>query len=399
MHVRLEDPVVRRPPTAPTTQWALFALGFRPFYLLAALLAATAIPLWVLVFMGKLTLPLPGIWWHAHEMLFGFAAAVIVGFLFTAGRNWTGLPTPTGKALAALAGLWLAGRLTMLLGDGAWVAVVDSAFLPVVAVVLARLLWRTNQSRHNYFVPLLISALALTNICFHLARLNFLEVDPLRCLHAALMLIVLLETVIAGRVTPGFTASTIRGVRQWRPVWLDIATIVLTGLAFVAWLLRLPVGLAVALALTAASAHLVRAFGWNPWAARREPMLWILHVSYLWIPVGLLLLMAQQMNWVPLSAPMHAFGIGATGGLIIGMITRTALGHTGRTLKVGAGETAAYVLVPLAALVRVGTLVFLPALAMMGIHIAASLWALAFVIYLWRYAPWLARPRLDGQPG
>lgn len=396
MFVRLEDPVVRRPPTA---KWALFALGFRPFYLLAALLAATAIPLWVVVYMGKVTLPLPGIWWHAHEMIFGFAAAVIVGFLFTAGRNWTGLPTPTGKSLAALAGLWLAGRFAMLLSAGAWVALVDAAFLPVVAVVLAKLLWRANQSRNNYFVPVLIGTLALANVCFHLARLSLIEIDPLRCLHAALMLIVLLETVIAGRVTPGFTASTIKGVRQWRPVWLDIATIVLTGLAFLAWLLRLPVGFAAAVALSAALAHLVRMGGWNPWAARREPMLWILHLSYLWIPLGLLLLMAQQLEWVPLSAAMHAFGIGATGGLIIGMITRTALGHTGRLLKVGAGETAAYALVLLAAFVRVSTLVFLPALALLGIHIAATLWALAFVIYLLRYAPWLARPRLDGQPG
>lgn len=396
MFVRLEDPVVRRPPTA---KWALFALGFRPFYLLAALLAATAIPLWVVVYMGKVTLPLPGIWWHAHEMIFGFAAAVIVGFLFTAGRNWTGLPTPIGKSLAALAGLWLAGRFAMLLSAGAWVALVDAAFLPVAAVVLAKLLWRANQSRHNYFVPVLLGALALANLCFHLARLSLIDIDPLRCLHAALMLIVLLETVIAGRVTPGFTASTVKGVRQWRPVWLDIATIVLTGLAFLAWLLRMPVAFAAVVALCAALAHLVRMGGWNPWAARRAPMLWILHLSYLWIPLGLLLLMAQQLEWVPLSAAMHAFGIGATGGLIIGMITRTALGHTGRLLKVGAGETAAYALVLLAAFVRVSTLVFLPALAMLGIHIAATLWALAFAIYLLRYAPWLARPRIDGQPG
>lgn len=396
MFVRLEDPVVRRPLTA---KWALFALGFRPFYLLAAFLAATAIPLWVFVYMGKVTLPLPGIWWHAHEMIFGFAAAVIVGFLFTAGRNWTGLPTPTGKPLAALAGLWLAGRLAMLLGDGAWVAWVDAAFLPVAALVLARLLWRANQSRHNYFVPLLISVLALANLSFHLARAGWLESEPLHFLHMALMLIVMLETVIAGRVTPGFTASTIKGVRQWRPVWLTIATITLTGLAFAAWLLRLPAGLVATLALSAALAHLARAFGWNPWAARRHPMLWILHVSYGWIPVGLLLLAAQSLGWMPVSAPMHAFGIGATGGLIIGMITRTALGHTGRQLKVGAGETAAYALVPLAALVRVATLAFLPALALVGIHMAASLWALAFAIYLLRYTPWLARPRQDGQPG
>jgi len=409
MHIRLEDPTVRRPNPR---GWAPFALGFRPFYLLAAVFAATAIPLWVFVHLGRVTLPLPGIWWHAHEMIFGFAAAVIVGFLLTAGRNWTGLPTPTGTRLAGLALptptgtrlaglalLWLAGRLAMALEGGAWAALVDAAFLPLAAVILARLLWRRNQSPRNYFVPLLVGALAVANGAFHLARLDMLAVDPLRLLHAALGLVVVLETVIAGRVTPGFTAAAIKGVRQWRSAKLDVATIALTLLTLTAWLLDLPAGLVVPLAVLAVAAHAVRAWGWNPWAARREPLLWILHLAYAWIPIGLALVAAAELQWVPASAPIHAFGIGSTGGLIIGMITRTAIGHTGRGMKVGAGETAAYALVLLAALARELTLVFLPTLALAGIHAAAALWSLAFLIYLFRYAPWLLRPRIDGQPG
>lgn len=396
MHIRLDEPKARRPNPS---GWAPFALGFRPFYLLASLFAAAVIPLWVLVYVGRVDMPMPGIWWHAHEMIFGFAVAVIAGFLFTAGRNWTGLPTPTGGRLAALALLWLCGRLAMALSGEGVAAVVDAAFLPLIAVVLAHLLWRRNQSPNNYFVPFLVGALALANIAFHLARLELLALDPLRVLHGALSLIVLLETVIAGRVTPGFTAAAIKGVRQWRSPLLDRLTISLTAVSLVTWLTGMPAEVVILLALPASALHLVRVWGWNPWAARHEPLLWILHLAYLWIPVGLLLIAASLAGWIPASAPIHAFGIGSTGGLIIGMITRTAIGHTGRKMKVGAGETAAYALVLLAALIRVGTLALFPEMAQVGVHAAATLWSLAFIIYVARYAPWLMRSRVDGQPG
>ena len=153
------------------------------------------------------------------------------------------------------------------------------------------------------------------------------------------------------------------------------------------------------LCLIAALLQLVRAAGWNPWAARRIPLLWILHVSHLWLPVGLALIAMAQCGGVAGSAGVHALTIGATGGLIIGMITRTALGHTGRRLIAGRIETAAYALVQLAALVRVVTIVVVPSAAMLGVHVAGTAWTAAFVLYLWRYLPYLLRPRVDGQPG
>ncbi|MBK6638565.1 MAG: NnrS family protein [Rhodocyclaceae bacterium] len=393
--LRIEDPAVRK---AASGGFALFALGFRPFYLLAALFSALAVPAWLLVFSGHWTAPMPGALWHGHEMLFGFACAVIVGFLFTAGRNWTGLPTPTGAPLAALAGVWLAGRLMMAFaGDTVAGAVIDLAFLPAAAFALGRVLVQAKSHR-NYFVLVLLSLLTLCNLGFHLARFGVLALDPLQAIWAALSLVTLLETAIGGRVIPMFTASALRGVKQWQHPRLNQAAIALTAVALLLWVLGFAV-LGAPLALVAALLQLVRSAGWNPWATRRTPLLWILHLGHLWIPIGLLLLALTQWGWVPRSAAVHALTIGAIGGLIIGMMTRTALGHTGRMLVAGPVETSAYVLIQLAVLVRVASLLFVPLWAIAGINVAGSLWALAFGLYFVRYLPLLARARPDGRPG
>lgn len=392
--IRLDEPSTKR---IPPDTFSLFALGFRPFYLLAALYAVLALLLWVPVHAGRIEMPMPGIWWHAHEMLFGFAAAVIVGFLLTAGKAWTGLETPTGRPLAALATLWFAGRLAMAFGSGPWAAALDLAFLPLCAAIFVALLLRA-KSRRNYFIGGLLAVLALSNLAFHLARFGVLALDPLVTLHFALCLIVVLETVIAGRVVPMFTANAVRGVRQWRNKRFDYTAIGCTALALGLWVSGGSVAGA-GVAVLAALLQLARCAGWNPWATRSNPLLWVLHLSHLWIPLGLLLLAATQWGALPRSAAIHALAIGATGGLIIGMITRTALGHTGRLLVAGPIETLAYLLVQLAALTRVLTVALIPAAVGVGVHAAATLWALAFLLYLWRYVPFLMRARADGKPG
>ena len=386
-----------RPASPEPAKFALFALGFRPFYLLASAFAALAIPVWVLVLSNIVSLPIPGVLWHAHEMIFGFAVAVIVGFLFTAGRNWTGLPTPTGGKLAALAGLWLLGRLGMAFSGGALAALIDVAFLPAAAIALALVLIKA-ESRRNYFIIVLLSVLALANASFHLARFDLLALDPLRPLWFALGLITVLETVIGGRVIPMFTATALRGVKQWQNRRFEISAIAMTAIALLLWVLELTV-IGAPVAALAAALQFARCIGWNPWAARRAPMLWILHIAHLWIPVGLTLLALVQWGVLPPSAGIHALAIGATGGLIIGMITRTALGHTGRMLVAGKIEISAYVLVQLAAVSRVLTMIAFPSLVLSGIHLAAMLWALAFGLYFIRYLPWLVRARPDGRPG
>ena len=386
------------PPIAPTpARFALFALGFRPFYLLAAAFAALAIPVWVLVLSGVASVPMPGVLWHAHEMIFGFAVAVIVGFLFTAGRNWTGLPTPTGKMLAGLAGLWLLGRIGMAFSGGGSAALIDIVFLPAAAVALAMVLIKA-ESRRNYFIIVLLNVLALANAAFHLARFDLLALDPLRPLWFALSLITVLETVIGGRVIPMFTASALRGVKQWQNRQFELTAIAATAIALLLWVLDLAV-IGAPVAAVAAALQFARCLGWNPWAARSTPLLWILHLAHLWIPVGLALLALVQWGVLPRSAAVHALAIGATGGLIIGMITRTALGHTGRMLVAGKAEVTAYVLVQIAAVSRVLTMIAFPSLAISGIHVAATLWALAFALYFIRYLPWLIRSRPDGRPG
>lgn len=388
---------LNQPMTPAPARFALFALGFRPFYLLAAAFAALAIPAWVLVLSNVVSVPMPGVLWHAHEMIFGFAVAVIIGFLFTAGRNWTGLPTPTGAQLAALAGLWLLGRIGMAFSGGAVAAAIDVAFLPAAAVALALVLIKA-ESRRNYFIIVLLSVLALANIAFHLSRLEVLASAPLRPLWFALGLITVLETVIGGRVIPMFTASALRGVKQWQNRRFELASIAMTAIALLLWVLEFA-AIGAPVAAVAAALQFARCIGWNPWAARRTPLLWILHLAHLWIPVGLTLLAFVQWGVLPRSAGVHALAIGATGGLIIGMITRTALGHTGRMLVAGKIEVIAYVSVQLAAFSRVLTMIAFPGLALSGIHLAAALWALAFGLYFIRYLPWLVRSRPDGRAG
>ena len=340
---------------------------------------------------------MPGIWWHSHEMIFGFAIAVIIGFLFTAGRNWTGLDTPTGKPLMVLAAVWLAGRLAMAFGSGAWVAIVDLAFLPVAAGMLLKVLIKA-KSKRNYFVGALPAMLALANLFFHLAVLGVIEADPLTAMHLALGLVVVLETIVGGRVIPMFIFNAVRGVKQWRNVKVDWAAAIATGIALLLWALGAG-GWAGVVSLIAAVLQAVRLGGWNPWATRGHPILWVLQLAYLWIPLGLALLALTQFGVLPRSAGVHALAIGATGGLIIGMITRTALGHTGRMLIAGRIETAAYALVLIAALVRVLTVGFFPVAQFGGVHAAATLWSIAFLLYLWRYAPYLWYARVDGKEG
>lgn len=389
--IPLEEPRVRKP--VPKGGNALFALGFRPFYLLAALFAAGAVPLWLAWYFGLGGGPLwlPPLLWHAHEMLFGFACAVIAGFLLTAVRAWTGQPTPTGTPLAALAALWLGGRLTLLFGPPFAGAALDIAFLPLVALALAPVLWRTGN-RRNYFVVLLLGALAGANTVFHARTLGLLDGSALDALHLALGLIVTLETVIAGRIVPSFTANALRGLRQWQHPRLNQTAIALTALALLAWALQAPALPARLLAAAAAAAQVLRITGWNPWATRRTPLLWILHLSHAWIPVGLGLL-AADLN----AAALHVLAVGSMAGLILGMITRTALGHTGRMLVAGRIETAAYGLIVIAVLSRLAAA--LGVASVPALLLAGGTWTLAFLLYVWRYAPMLVRPRVDGREG
>lgn len=396
--IRLDEPVVR--PKTPPKGFALFALGFRPFYLLAAVFATLAVPLWLAQFSGALPPPpwFSGVHWHAHEMVFGFAVAVIVGFLFTAAHNWTSLPTPSGGPLAALALLWLGGRVAMYAAPPVIAATIDLLFLPTSALLLGRVLWR-GKSQRNYFTVVLLLVLAIANALFHATAQGWLAGDPLGVMHGALSLVIMLVTIIAGRIVPSFTANALKGLRQFQNDQLNICAIAFTGGALALSVGAAAPALTVAASLIAAALQAVRTWGWNPWATRKTPLLWVLHLGHLWLVVGLVMLALGALAWVPPSLAWHAFGFGAMSALILGMITRTALGHSGRMLLAGRIETTAYTLLHAGAAIRVFAPVLLPQHYAAVLGIAMLCWSAAFALYLVKYAPILIRPRIDGRPG
>jgi uncharacterized protein involved in response to NO len=383
----------------PPHRLAVWDLGFRPFYLLGALFAALSVPLWALQFSGVIAQPfLRGPLWHAHEMVFGYTLAIVVGFLFTAGRNWSGQPTPTGPALMALAALWLAGRVLVLTPFGVAAAAVNVAFALLAAGGLWRAL-RAGGNRRNYFFVGLLVALAVAAAVVHLDQLQWLRLPAGLGLAVALDVVLFIIAVMTGRVVPMFTNNGSPGARARREPRLETLALgsVLALLAADALGLQgLPLAMLATLAL---AAHTARWCLWQPWKTLRQPLVWVLHAAYFWLLVHLGLRAAAALGWIAAGPATHALTVGLIGTLTLGMITRTALGHTGRPLRAGRIETAAYLAMLGAAIARVVPPLLDAAALLPAVMVSAALWSLAFVLYLVRYTPLLLWPRADGQPG
>lgn len=395
---QIEEPL-RRPPPLPPAGFALWQLGFRPFYLLASSFAALSIALWALQYAGLLAMPyLQGSLWHAHEMLFGFALAVIVGFLFTAGRNWSNQPTPTGASLAALALLWLAARVLVLTPYG-WAAAAANVAFPLAAAMALAKPFLAARNRRNYFFVGLLLLMAAAALAVHLQLLGAVALPAWVGIQLALDVVLFIMAVMAGRVVPMFTNNGVRGARATRHAQLERLALGSVLALLVAELVQLPAPLLAAVAAVAAVAHLARWLLWQPWTTLRTPIVWVLHAAYAWIPVHLALRAAALLGWLPQAAAAHALMVGAAGGLIIGMMTRTARGHTARPLRADGADVACYALVLGAALVRVAVPLLMPAWNVGAVLLSAALWSAGFALYALRYAPVLVRPRLDGKPG
>ena len=394
--IAIEEP--HRPAAAPPG-FALWQLGFRPFYLLASLFASLSIGLWAAQFAGWLGRPyLSGPLWHSHEMLFGFTLAVMVGFLLTAGRNWSNRPTPTGLPLAALALLWVAGRVLVLTPFGWAAAIVDVAFPLAAAAALAVPFWASRNWRNYFFVGLLV-LMGGASLAIHLSQLGVLDLPAWLGVKVGLDVVLFIMAVMAGRVIPMFTNNGVPGAGAVRHAMIEKAALALVLALLAADLLGLHGTALAALALFCAAAHGLRWALWKPWKTWRAPLVWVLHAAYAWIPLHLALRAASELGWVSASVSTHALTVGATGGLVIGMMTRTARGHTGRPLRADGFDIACYALVLTAALVRVGVPLVAPAWSMHGVICSAALWSSGFALYLVRYWPVLSRPRLDGKPG
>jgi len=382
-----------------------WARGFRPFFFLAGLWGCVAPIAWVAMVAGRVPAP---VWlapsaWHAHEMLFGWVAAAVAGFLLTSVPVWTATAPVTGRPLAGVAALWVAGRLAML-AAGALpaivVAVIDVSFLPVLVLCLVRPLATAGQRRNWGFVPILL-ALCAANAVMHAEVLSIAGPHASVALRFAIAVVVLLIVVVGGRITPAFTRNAFvrRGIEaaiRTRP-WIDRLSIALVALLPAVELSVPRTCWSGAAELAAALAVGGRMLGWQTLRTGRDPLLWSLHAGYAWVAIGLGLVGAADLSLaVPSTAGLHALTAGAMGSMILAVMTRVGLGHTGRPLVAPRGVAVAYGMVHLGAFARVGT-AFLPNIGTPALAVAAMLWAGAFGLFLVLYVSVLLGPRIDAR--
>ena len=389
------------------SRFCLFDYGFRPFFLLAGLWAFAIVPVWLYFYAhhGASFGALPAMYWHSHEMIYGFVVAAIAGFLLTAVPSWTGARGFAGTPLFIVVGLWIAGRAAMAtVGDGPfWLAAIaELALLPALAALLIPPLFRSA----NRNTPLLavLGVLWLIDAAFLVALKNGDAALATRTMTLASDFVLVLVTVIAGRIVPAFTTNALRRRGETASVvsrsWLEkavIGSMVAIALVDVA----APHGqVSGVLALLAAAAHAYRLSGWRSFKTRGESLLWVLHVAYAWLPAGLALKGLWLLGGVEFAMKwQHALTAGVFATMILAVMTRASLGHTGRPLSVSPAITAAYALLTLGVIIRVFGGALWPERYVLAMSIAGLAWVLSFLIYLIVYTPILVGPRADGKPG
>ncbi|MGM0658318.1 MAG: NnrS family protein [Pseudomonadota bacterium] len=383
----------------------VFAAGFRPFFTSCALYAIVLMTGWIGVFMfgWDMAGSQPNNW-HAHEMIHGVVVAAIAGFLLTAVPKWTGTRPVEGMALLVLWLLWLAGRIGFWVADtgaanlaGRVVEGIDLFFLPVLAFAVAWPILKTDN-RRNLLIVVVLAALFASNLMQGFMPLaqkaNVLALD----------LVMLLMVIIGGRIGPAFTRNWLaqRGLDADAVqvhAWLDKLALALVVLLALASLFALPRQIVGTIALAAALAHLARLLEWQGWRAWRDPLVWVLHLGYAWIIVALLLRGIGGHSFaLPWNAWMHALGVGAMGTLILGVMSRATLGHTGHELRLPTGGWLMFALMTVAAVARTGN-----AAGWFDHNISLTLaglaWIMAFALFGLLFFPKLLRPRIDGHPG
>lgn len=385
----------------------LWSYGFRPFFLLASAFAALSVVVWVLVLRGLVSVSpaLPPFSWHAHEMTFGFTSAVIAGFLLTAVRNWTGGErTLEGRGLFALVCIWLAGRVLALVPAALPPVVhmaVDAAFFVGLAVAIAIPLLKT-RNRRNLAMPPLLLVFGAADVAMHLGALGSTSLIPLAtvfALHVPLVFVV----IVGGRVVPFFTQNALRAegvsVKDSRVLaYASLSTVVVTVLAEAILVVKVDFAPVTVVALASTGILvLLRMRGWATRHTFRRPVLAVLHIGWASLGCGYLLL-ALARGWPSVLLPttaLHALSVSALALIILGMMSRVALGHTGRPIVVAKPIVIAYGLVVLAGLVRVLVPALAPATGLPYLDVAAGLFAAAFVLFFFVYLPILTAPRAD----
>lgn len=375
--------------------------GFRPFFFFGAVWAVLALTLWVLAFSGSLVLPsaFEPLSWHRHEMLFGFVGSIVAGFLLTAIPNWTGRLPIAGWPLAGLVGLWAAARLAVLFSASTGMAaavILDVGFY----VVLAGLAAREVLAAKNRNLPIvgMVLLLGIANAADHAAAAGLLA-DTDVGVRAAIALVVMMISLIGGRIIPSFTRNWMakQGIKHRLPTQatrFDLGVLAATAVGLLAWTAN-PYWMSTGgLLVVAGCAQVLRLSRWGGLRSARDPLVLILHIGYFWVPVGLILLGASVLETaIPRSAAIHALTAGAMATMILGVMTRAILGHTGRELIASPQTVFIYVLVTVGAVLRVISPLGILDYAI-GMEVAAVAWAGAFALFLAIYGPILVRPRV-----
>ncbi|WP_394127005.1 NnrS family protein [Vibrio hepatarius] len=376
-------------------------LGFRPFFLLGSIYAVIAIALWVWMFQTgqPSALNVPALWWHVHEMLFGFAMAIVAGFVLTAVQNWTGVNGTKHHRLAILVMLWVIPRVLFWTPAPLWlISSIEALFLAFTAYEVGTRVVKAKGWRNLFFVPLFVLAIAANFASY--ATIKGMPPFPSSAVwHAMLWWFTMLLSIMGSRVIPFFTARRFNFEKPQPIVWLDwAANLPLAGLFILSFFPMTFAELGQPLMVISGLAHLVRVMRWQPWRTLSEPLVWSLHATYLCIPVSLLL-RGLLTNPFMSHNMLHLFAIGAIGGVILAMIARVTMGHTGRAIYQGPNMSIAFAAIVLAAIVRSVGAAFFPAYLIEAVNISALLWVLAFALYVARFGKMLINARVDGHPG
>lgn len=404
IRVEIEVPLQRSqaPPVRSYNGLAVLAYGFRIFFLLGALSSLLLVSAWIAVyaFGFRFANHFDLIQWHAHEMLFGFTTAIIAGFLLTAPGNWTGRAMPKGKVLGGLALLWLAGRIVSFFSayvPGWLIMIVDVSFLPALSWVVYSALRGAIHQRHNLILPFLLCVMTTANVLSHLHIRN--SSGTAVGTEFMLYLVLLLITIMGGRMIPGFTQGQFPSGKSRSYPWVDRLSVLSLIVLVPADLMGAPARVIATFCVIAGIAHAIRLIGWHTREIWRVPLLWILHTGYAWLVGGFFMKAGALIGMASPLLFRHAFTAGTMGVIILGMVSRITLGHTGRPLRLPRFMVTAFVLANLCVVFRVIVPWMAPIHYLICLQLSAGAWIAAYGIYLIQYGPMLCSPRADGRPG
>lgn len=387
--------------------YPVFRLAFRPMFLLGAFFSIFALILWGAIHSGLIEASVygGGHYWHGHEMIFGFVIAVLVGFLLTAAQNWTGIRAPYGRQLALLVCLWILARICMVLADivPVWLTLAaDLGFTLLAAFYLFGMLYEKKQSR-NYFAVIALLLLTFCNASSHLSIHTATPYNFLESFYIAVLVITMMMTIIGGRVIPMFTANATGIPPRMKKQWLENAILINIWLMISLYLLNLLVTInSYLLALPFFSCAVfvaLRSAMWRPSSTVKHPLLWSLQLSYWFIPLGLFLFGLHITHGFNQSLAIHTLTVGGMGAMILSMISRVSLGHTGRTIVVNSIMSVSFAMVLAAAVTRVFFVLLWPDETALFLWISIVLWSASYLLFVFKFSPVLLQARVDGKDG